>query len=49
MTKNDKLAIMKDRLSKLENNPKDWKCPGVIRKLRRQVRALGGSVETTEE
>lgn len=32
MTKNEKLLIMKDRLTKLQNNPKDLKCPGVIKK-----------------
>lgn len=40
MNANDKLLIMKDRLSKLMNNPKDIKCPGVVRKLTRQVRNL---------
>ena len=44
MTKVEKLAIMKDRLFKLQNNPKDIKCPGVIRKLERQVRNLENSL-----
>ena len=44
MTKPEKLTIIKDRLFKLENNPKDIKCPGVIRKLRRQVRSLENEV-----
>lgn len=38
MTKEQKLALMKDRLNKLEENGKNVKCGGVIRKLRRQVR-----------
>jgi len=45
MTKNEKLVLMKDRLSKLENNPKDIKCPGVLRKVRRQVRNLSKAAE----
>jgi hypothetical protein len=40
MTKENILAFKKDRLAKLENNPKDLKCGGVVRKLRRQVRNL---------
>lgn len=49
MTQEEKLTIAKDRLNKLTNNPKDIKCPGVIRKLKRQVRSLGGKIETVEE
>lgn len=40
MTVEQKLTIAKDRLNKLENSPKNIKCPGVVRKLTRQVRAL---------
>ncbi len=40
MTTEQKLAIMKDRLNRLANSPKDIKCPGVVRKLTRQIRAL---------
>lgn len=40
MTREQRLAIMKDRLSVLEQNPKNIKCPGVIKKLRRQIRNL---------
>ena len=44
MTTEQKLAIMKDKLIKLENSPKNQKCPGVVRKLTRQVRALERSL-----
>lgn len=40
MTNNEILALKKDRLSKLENNPKDIKAGGVVRKLRREIRNL---------
>ena len=40
MTNAEKLTIMKDRLNRLENSPKDIKCPGVLTKLRRQIRNL---------
>ena len=38
MKENERLLILKDRLAKLSNTPKNIKCPGVVRKLRRQVR-----------
>lgn len=38
MNKEQKLAIMKNRLSKLKESPKCLKAPGVIRKLERQIR-----------
>lgn len=38
MTKEQKLALAKNRLARLEGTPKNIKCPGVVRKLRRQVR-----------
>ena len=38
MTKEQKLALMKSRMAKLEGNGKNIKCPGVLRKLRRQIR-----------
>jgi len=49
MTKNDKFLILEDRLTKLQNNPKDAKCPGVIRKLTRQVRNLSKEIESSQE
>ena len=40
LTKEQKLAIMKDRLKKLNESPKNIKCGGVVRKLARQIRNL---------
>lgn len=40
MNKADKLALMKQRLQKLEGTEKNIKCPGVVRKLRREIRNL---------
>ena len=40
MTNAEKLTIMKDRLNRLENSPKDIKCPGVLKKVDRQIRNL---------
>lgn len=37
MTKEQKMALMKNRLSILESNGKNVKSPGVIRKLQRQI------------
>lgn len=36
----DRLAFMKNRLATLEENGKNVKSPGVIRKLRRTIRNL---------
>lgn len=40
ITKEQKLAIFKDRLKKLNESPKNIKCGGVVRKLSRQIRNL---------
>lgn len=40
MTREDKLMIMKNRLATLKGSKKNIKCPGVVRKLERQVRNL---------
>lgn len=37
MANEAKLALMKDRLAKLQVSPKNIKCGGVVRKLRRQI------------
>lgn len=37
MTKEAKLALMKDRLAKLQGSFKNVKCGGVVRKLSRQI------------
>jgi hypothetical protein len=35
-----KSMALKEKIKKLEENPKDIKCNGVLRKLRRQLRGL---------
>lgn len=40
MTKDELLALKKFRLSRLAGSPKNIKCGGVVRKLRRAVRNL---------
>ena len=40
MNKEQKLALMKNRLASLKGNPKNVKCPGVVRKLSREIRNL---------
>ena len=40
MTNNEKLALMKDRLAKLQVSPKNIKCGGVVRKLKRQINRM---------
>lgn len=40
MTREQKLALMKDRYNKLDGSPKNIKAGGVVRKLRRQIRNL---------
>ena len=45
MSKEDKIAILKDRINKLENRPINLqKCPGVLRKLYRELRNAGTEV-----
>ena len=40
ITTEQRIAILKDKLTKLENSPKNIKCPGVLKKRRRQLRNL---------
>lgn len=40
MTREQQLASMKNRLAVLEQSPKNIKCPGVLKKLRRQIRNM---------
>ena len=44
MTKENMLALKKGRLEKLSNREKNVKCPGVLRRLRREVRNLENSL-----
>lgn len=40
MTKEDKILLLKVRLHKLESDPKNEDSPGVITKVKRQIRNL---------
>ena len=40
MTKEMKLAIAESRYARLSESPKNFKCPGVLRRLRREIRNL---------
>jgi hypothetical protein len=40
MTKAEKIALMENRLATLKGSIKNIKCPGVTRKLERQIRSL---------
>lgn len=40
MTREVKLAIVKGRYAKLAGSDKNIKCPGVLRKIRREIRNL---------
>lgn len=40
MNKKQKLALMKDRVNKMEGNGKNIKCPGALRALKREIRNL---------
>ena len=43
MNKNDKLALMKNRLTYLKTNGKNVDSPGVVKKLERQIRNIVGA------
>ena len=40
MTREDKLALMKDRYNRLNGSPKNVKCGGAVKKLKRQIRNM---------
>lgn len=40
MTKEMKLAMAESRYARLSESPKNFKCPGVLRRLRREIRNL---------
>ena len=40
MNKEQKLALMKNRLAVLQGNPKNIKCGGVVRALKREIRNM---------
>ena len=40
MTHEQKLTLMYERLKKLENSGKNIKCPGVVKRLKRDIRNM---------
>jgi hypothetical protein len=46
ITLEQKIAILKDKINRLENSPKNIKCPGALAKNRRQLRNLEKEAET---
>ena len=40
ITLEEKLAIKRDRFNSLRNSPKNEKCPGVVKRLAREIRNL---------
>lgn len=44
MTLQDQLGLLKMRYNKLAQRPKNVKCPGVLRKVNRQIRNLNDKV-----
>lgn len=48
MTKEITVAILKERLNKLENNGKNTKSPGVVKRLIRRIRNLEGGQNAME-
>ena len=44
MTDLQKRGRLVDSLTKLQNSPKNIKCPGVVRKRRRQLRNLNSKL-----
>lgn len=40
MTREQELALKKNRLESLQNNPKNIKSGGVVRRLKREIRSL---------
>lgn len=40
MTQTEKLALKRERLNRLQNSNKNIKCPGVCKRLRREIRNM---------
>jgi hypothetical protein len=40
MTKTEILALKRERLNRLQNSNKNVKCPGVVKKLKREIRNM---------
>ena len=48
MTKVQKLALMKNRFDTKNGTPKNIKCPGVVRALKREIRNLENEIASEE-
>jgi hypothetical protein len=40
MTREQNLALKRERLGRLQNSNKNVKCPGVVKKLKREIRNI---------
>lgn len=40
MTKTELLNLKKERLNRLQNSNKNVKCPGVVKKLKREIKNM---------
>ena len=40
MTQTEILVLKRERLNRLQNSNKNVKCPGVVKKLKRQIRNM---------
>lgn len=40
MTQTETLALKRERLNRLQNSNKNVKCPGVVKKLRREIKNM---------
>jgi len=40
MTQTEILALKRERLNRLQNSNKNVKCPGVVKKLRREIKNM---------
>ena len=48
MTNEQRLAIMKNKLNMLEGTPKNIKCGGVVRALKREIRNLEDQISSSK-
>lgn len=44
MNEYQKLALMKERYNKLKESPKNEKCGGCVRKLKRKIAKIGNEI-----
>lgn len=44
MNQTEKLALKRERLNRLQNSNKNTKCPGVCKRLRREIKNMEASM-----